>query len=478
MPKRALAALFAAAVVLTACSAGPGAGGQLEGTDWVLQSYDVDGTLTIVPETLYADASFAKERVSGFAGCNSFDALYRAGGRTLFITQATTTFMACGEEQNAFEASYLALLDQSRFYTARRNTLEVYGAGGAVLLVFDTAPRNPLLGNWIVDSFETAPNSLAAPIEGTELSVVFGIASVGGDAGCNTYTGTYGTNGNVVRIGPLATTRMACEQPIMDQETAFLDALQGVARIERRADSTNLTDRNGNIKVALVRPTVDPGASAPPSATTGPTATPTATASPTPSPTASPTPSPTPSPSPTPTATAAPTEPPATATPAPTLAPPPSLPPTATCDVQSGGSAVATVSYPAAWSTVTTPADQACLAFDPEPIADPASAAVSIVLGTDTLDAAVAAATDAASWDVSRQANVTISGQAATVVEATATGSGAGIPTGTSRLAYIVSLPSGGTMTIQTTGQAGDAIFVENSNVATLMAATLKIPAS
>ena len=95
--------------------------------------------------------------MSGFAGCNSFDAVYRSGGRTLFITQATTTFMACGEEQNAFEASYLALLDQSRFYTSRRNTLEVYGAGGTVLLVFDAAPRNPLLGNWVVDSFENAP---------------------------------------------------------------------------------------------------------------------------------------------------------------------------------------------------------------------------------------------------------------------------------------------------------------------------------
>ena len=124
MPKRALAALFAVAVILTACSSGEGAGGQLEGTHWVLQSYDVDGTLTIVPETLYADAKFGTNRVSGFAGCNSFDAVYRSGGRTLFVTQATTTFMACGEEQNAFEASYLALLDQSRFYTARRNTLE------------------------------------------------------------------------------------------------------------------------------------------------------------------------------------------------------------------------------------------------------------------------------------------------------------------------------------------------------------------
>jgi heat shock protein HslJ len=474
MSRRALAGLVALVLILTACSAGPGAGGQLEGSDWVLQSYDVDGTLTIVPETVYVDAEFGNTRVSGFGGCNTYDAVYRAGGRTLFISQVASTKMACGDEADALEAAYFALLDQSRFYTARRNDLTIYGAEGRVLLVFAAAPRNPLLGNWIVDSFATAPNELVTPLEGTRLTTVFGIASVGGEAGCNSYTGTYGTNGDVVRIGPLATTRMACDQAIMDQETAFLAALQGVARIERRADGVRLTDRNGAISVALIRPTVDPGASAPPSGEP--------TATPSPSPTASPSPTPeaTPSPSPTPTATAAPTEPPPTATPAPTLAPPPSLPPTASCDVQAEGAAVATVSYPASWSTVSEPADLACRYFDPEPIevpADPATltTAVTIVLGADPLDAAVAAATDPASWDVSRQVDATIGGQPATVVEATATADTAGIPIGTARLAYVIELPGGGTMTIQTTGTAGDAAFATNSTVASLMAATLEV---
>ena len=172
MPKRALAALFAVAVILTACSSGEGAGGQLEGTHWVLQSYDVDGTLTIVPETLYADAKFGANRVSGFAGCNSFDAVYRSGGRTLFVTQATTTFMACGEEQNAFEASYLALLDQSRFYTARRSTLEVYGAGGVVLLVFDSARATRCSGTGSSTRSRPPRTRLPRPSRAPSMSVV------------------------------------------------------------------------------------------------------------------------------------------------------------------------------------------------------------------------------------------------------------------------------------------------------------------
>jgi len=74
---RRIAALAALGLVMAACSPGPESGGQLDGTDWVLRSYDLDGTLTLVPDNLFADAEFRSSRVSGFAGCNSFDALYR-----------------------------------------------------------------------------------------------------------------------------------------------------------------------------------------------------------------------------------------------------------------------------------------------------------------------------------------------------------------------------------------------------------------
>ena len=47
---------------------------------------------------------------------------------------------------------------------------------------------------------------------------------------------------------------MACDQEVIDQETAFLEALQGVALIETRGQQVNLTDLQGAIKVTLVRP--------------------------------------------------------------------------------------------------------------------------------------------------------------------------------------------------------------------------------
>jgi heat shock protein HslJ len=64
-------------------------------------------------------------------------------------------------------------------------------------------------------------------------------AAVKGSAGCNTYTGTYvvltrAVGRNRFEIGPLATTRMACDQPLMQQEALYLSAMEAATsyRIE------------------------------------------------------------------------------------------------------------------------------------------------------------------------------------------------------------------------------------------------------
>lgn len=49
---------------------------------------------------------------------------------------------------------------------------------------------------------------------------------VSGSAGCNQYAGTYTVSGNTITISsPLASTMMACEPAVMEQESAYLKAL-------------------------------------------------------------------------------------------------------------------------------------------------------------------------------------------------------------------------------------------------------------
>ncbi|WP_432719318.1 META domain-containing protein [Jeongeupia wiesaeckerbachi] len=61
---------------------------------------------------------------------------------------------------------------------------------------------------------------------------------ISGFAGCNRYFGQYTQSGDALKIGQVATTRMACEPAVMKQEAAFLQALGQVQRFSVAADGT------------------------------------------------------------------------------------------------------------------------------------------------------------------------------------------------------------------------------------------------
>lgn len=488
---RRLAALAAVVLLVAACSAGggaadetaDGAGGELQSTHWVLASYASGGALVIVPEDQYADAEFTAQRVKGFAGCNDYDAVYRTGARLLLVSMPATTRVTCGEVADAFESSYLGLLQQSRFYNVRAGTLTIRGADRTVLLVFEAAPANPLLGPWLVESYTTGPGSVVAPLEGTELTVAFRLLRVGGSAGCNSFSGYYTTNGAIVAIGPLATTQKACPEAVMAQETSFLAALKGVGRIESRGRTLQLQDRSGGILVALARPSTaepEPSATLAPSASPKGSIAPAATATPTAVPSATPSASPTQAPTAPPTAAPTPVP---SHTPAPTVAPPASEPPVATCALVVPTTLTATIVYPSAWHTLAAPPLLACRYFDPNPIvvpADPATLKAAVMVRVDltlSYQDALAAATDPIAWNVLINAPVTISGLPATRIEATSTAGSPGFPVGVTRYGYLIDL-AGHAGWFETSGTVGSPTFVTNSSVVDLMAAesTITIP--
>ncbi|RPJ38276.1 MAG: META domain-containing protein, partial [Chloroflexi bacterium] len=85
---------------------------------------------------------------------------------------------------------------------------------------------------------------------GTSISALFAAGGkVGGSAGCNQYSGTYSTAGNTITFSsPMASTMMMCEQAVMDQEAAYLNALAGAKTYSVQGDQLTLT---GADKTAL-----------------------------------------------------------------------------------------------------------------------------------------------------------------------------------------------------------------------------------
>ena len=80
----------------------------------------------------------------------------------------------------------------------------------------------------------------------TEVTAIFGEdGQLSGSAGCNTYNAPYTVDGDKIKIGPAITTRMMCEQPIMDQETLYLAAIQTAATYKAAGSKLELRDATG-----------------------------------------------------------------------------------------------------------------------------------------------------------------------------------------------------------------------------------------
>ncbi len=73
--------------------------------------------------------------------------------------------------------------------------------------------------------------------DGITATLVFTAGSASGSSGCNTFTGPYVARTPTLEIGPLASTRMACDDAVMTFEQAYLAALEGVTTWAVPADA-------------------------------------------------------------------------------------------------------------------------------------------------------------------------------------------------------------------------------------------------
>jgi heat shock protein HslJ len=55
---------------------------------------------------------------------------------------------------------------------------------------------------------------------------------VAGNGSCNRFFGPAKINENAIKLGPLASSRMACPEAVLNQETKYLEALQAAERFE------------------------------------------------------------------------------------------------------------------------------------------------------------------------------------------------------------------------------------------------------
>ena len=74
-----------------------------------------------------------------------------------------------------------------------------------------------------------------------------------GDAGCNTFMGSYTADGVNLKLGPLATTRKMCGEMRMKHEQAWLDMLARIDSYRLNDDRLQLMDAGNKEIITLTR---------------------------------------------------------------------------------------------------------------------------------------------------------------------------------------------------------------------------------
>lgn len=100
---------------------------------------------------------------------------------------------------------------------------------------------------WALEVHTDAQGAESVVIEGVVVDAFFEDGRVGGNAGCNQYSGSYAVDGDEIQVGELATTMIACPIDVMDQESAYLASMQSAASFEISDGKLSLFDEDGGL---------------------------------------------------------------------------------------------------------------------------------------------------------------------------------------------------------------------------------------
>jgi heat shock protein HslJ len=247
-----LAAFLAALVVGCAPMAPTPDVPPLNGTAWVLSALPGH---TLRPDAA-ATLSFEAGRAQGSDGCNRFGIPYTTKGSTIDLSgTGMSTQMGCPPEVMKQAGAFMDALRAARTYRVANGQLQLLGADGAVRATL-AAQSTRLAGTtWKVTGINNGRNALVSTVGGSTVTMAFATdGKVAGSAGCNQYTSRYEVEGSKFRFSvPAATRRMCADAGVMEQEQAFLKALDAVRTLRMEGSRIEFRDDQGALQVTASR---------------------------------------------------------------------------------------------------------------------------------------------------------------------------------------------------------------------------------
>lgn len=225
----------------------------LAGTRWILAT--MDGNRPVNGTTISLD--FIDDMTAaGSSGCNSYNTTYETSGIHITFGLTAGTLIACTEPIMVQEQSYLQVLADAAFYQITdAGMLRLFNRNLTLLADFEPANSQLAGTSWDVINYNNGREAVVSLILDTAITAAFSEdGQISGNAGCNDYSGPYTTEGDEITIGPIAATRRFCiEEGLMDQEAAYLAALETAATYQITGDTMVMRTAEGAMVANFVR---------------------------------------------------------------------------------------------------------------------------------------------------------------------------------------------------------------------------------
>lgn len=191
-------------------------------------------------------------RYSVRADCNSGSGSWTREDGVLSLGPAALTTAAC--DPGSLADRYLQLLSQARGFEADGDSLQLQ-VDATTRMHFVAMRRLELAGSsWVVRACNNGQMAVVSVIGDADLTLEFGSdGRLSGSGGCNRFHADYESSGQVLSVGPVASTRRICmDERLSEQEDRFLRALATAATWEVRAERAQLRTADGALAVDLV----------------------------------------------------------------------------------------------------------------------------------------------------------------------------------------------------------------------------------
>lgn len=202
---------------------------ELEGTIWVLNSYGPVGEPVKALDAPAVTMEFTdNQRLHGMAGCNTYATSFEINGSLLALGELDRTPFGCpGETTWVQETAFFDALTTANSIVLDGDELVITYGGGKLRLVREEPRPTVSLGGkqWRLTAIRT-DEGIQSPVPAMLITAEFADGEMTGSVGCNSYSGTYVTEGHSLAIVDTIMTIEDCvEQDAMIQEKTYMDAL-------------------------------------------------------------------------------------------------------------------------------------------------------------------------------------------------------------------------------------------------------------